>query len=85
MVINVPKHQLADPVVDDQPGATGLIQRTSPNRAMLVLFEHTSTVFDAWGPGFAVDGPSFTLGNVVNGPSTTFLCGQRPVHHVGET
>jgi hypothetical protein len=31
-----------------------------------------------------VGGPSTTLGNVVNGPSTTLLCSQRPIHHVGE-
>jgi hypothetical protein len=44
----------------------------------------TSRACPARRPGFAAGGPSITLRNVVNGPSTTLLCSQRPIHHVGE-
>jgi hypothetical protein len=44
----------------------------------------TSRARPARRPGFVVGGPSTTLRNVANGPSTTLLRSQRPVHHVGE-
>jgi hypothetical protein len=44
----------------------------------------TSRARPAPRPGLVAGSPSTTSGNVANGPSTTLLRRQRPVHHAGE-
>jgi hypothetical protein len=67
-------------IVQDDPSFT-----TYENGTSAASVNAVSTGARPSWPGFAVGGPSTTLRNVANGPSTTFLCGQRPIHHVWGT